>query len=129
MDEPRWVTKAALMAVHGEQLAEHGGAEGVRDVGALEAAVARPRNVLAYGTPDLADLAAALAHGIARGHPFVDGNKRTSLVAAELFLALNGFRLALDDGAVVAIWLSLAAGEVDEAGLAQHLRDALQPLT
>lgn len=127
MREPRWVSKLALLAIHGEQLAEHGGPQGVRDDGALEAALARPRQLLAYGKPDLAALAASLAFGIARNHPFVDGNKRTSLVAAELFLEINGHRIRLDDADVVALWFSLAAGEIDEPGLAERIRAALEP--
>lgn len=122
-----FIGKAVVLAIHGEQLAEHGGAPGVRDEGALESALNRPENQLAYGDPppDMADLAAAYAFGIARNHPFVDGNKRTSLVVAETYLALNGATLEADDAEVVAFWLEIAAGEVEEEAIAEWLRERL----
>ncbi|MEP9379693.1 type II toxin-antitoxin system death-on-curing family toxin [Aquabacter sp. CN5-332] len=129
MDQPRWVSKAVALAIHEEQLAEHGGGEGVRDDGSLEAALSRPRNLLHYGAPDMAAMAASYAYGIAKNHPFVDGNKRTSLVIAELFLALNGFELTLDDATVVTVWCALAAGELTEDELAERIRLALRPMT
>lgn len=124
--EPRWISKAVLLAVHSEQLAEHGGASGIRDEGGLESALARPRQLLTYGEPDLAALAAAYAFGLCGNHPFVDGNKRTSFVITELFLDLNGFRLAMDDAETVTLWLALASGEIEEAALADRLRAAMQ---
>lgn len=119
-----WLSRAVVLAVHEEQLVEHGGAAGLRDTGLLEAALHRPRNLAAYGEPppDLAALAAAYAFGIARDHPFADGNKRTSLVAAETFLALNGLALDVDDVALLATWLALADGTLTETDLAAWLR-------
>ncbi|WP_448189701.1 type II toxin-antitoxin system death-on-curing family toxin [Azospirillum sp. sgz301742] len=113
-----WVDEAVVLAIHDEQLAEHGGASAVRDLTLLQSALARPRHLEAYGAPDAAALAAAYAYGIARNHPFVDGNKRTALVVAELFLALNGYELAADDAACVTAFLALAAGTLDEGALA-----------
>ena len=118
MNEPIWLRLEAILAAHDEQLAEHGGGAGIRDQGLLESALARPLNVRAYGESSLARLAAAYAFGIAKNHPFVDGNKRAALVAAELFLAVNGFDLIADDVEVVKVFLALAAGEVSEEELA-----------
>lgn len=120
-----WVTVAVAMAAHAEQLAEHGGGEGVRDPGLLESAMARPRNLAAYGDPDAADLAAAYAFGIARNHPFVDGNKRTAAVVSETFLMLNGNRLDASDAELVVAFFELAAGELSEAELADWFRARL----
>ena len=117
-----WIDIAVLRAAHDEQLAEHGGGAGTRDEGLLESAVARARNLAAYGEPDLADLAAAYGFGIARNHPFVDGNKRTALVAIELFLLLNGAELQATDVECVLTILDLAAGKLDEAERAAWIR-------
>lgn len=117
-----WIDIAVLRAAHDEQLAEHGGGAGTRDEGLLESAVARARNLAAYGEPDLADLAAAYGFGIARNHPFVDGNKRTALVAIELFLLLNGSELRATDADCVLTILDLAAGKLDEEGLTAWIR-------
>jgi death on curing protein len=117
-----WLDPEVILAVHDEQLAEHGGAAGVRDAGLLESALARPHNLAAYGEPDAAALAAAYGYGLARNHPFVDGNKRSAFVAVELFLALNGFQLEADDGACVVAMLALAAGELEEPEFADWLR-------
>jgi death on curing protein len=114
-----WIDRAVVLAIHDEQLAEHGGQAGVRDRGLLESALARPRNQFGYGESSLARLAAAYAFGISRNHPFLDGNKRTSLVVAELFLELNGLELAASDAACIATFLSLAAGELTEDDLAR----------
>jgi death on curing protein len=111
-----------MRAVHEEQLAEHGGAAGTRDEGLFESALARPRNIAAYGQPDVADLAAAYGFGLARNHPFVDGNKRTAFVAVELFLDLNGHELDASDADCVMTMLAVAAGQMDEAALARWLR-------
>lgn len=111
------------LAVHAEQLAEHGGGEGVRGAGALESAMARPRNLSQYDDSDVAVLAAAYAFGIARNHPFVDGNKRTAAVVAETFLALNGHSLDATDAELVVAILALAAGELSEAELAHWFRE------
>lgn len=126
MTEPRWLPKDLILAIHDRQLAEHGGARGVRDEGLLESALARPLNLFAYGESDAAALAAAYAFGIARNHPFVDGNKRTSFVACELFLAANGFALAASDEECLASMLSLASGEVEEGAFAAWLRENLR---
>jgi len=122
MTEWVWIDPAVVLAVHEEQLAEHGGSPGVRDMGLLESALARPVNLAAYGKPDVAELAASYGFGIARNHPFVDGNKRTAFVSVELFLRLNGYRLSADDSACVLTMLAVAAGEMDEANFADWLR-------
>lgn len=114
MSEPIWVDASVVLAVNDEQLAEHGGISGVRDPGLLESALARPRNRYAYDRASVHALAVSYAHGIAKNHPFFDGNKRTSLVIAELFLYLNGIELTASDEAIVMIWLKLAAGEISE---------------
>jgi len=117
-----WVETRDVLAIHDMQLSEHGGAEGVRDPGLLESALARPRNLAAYGEPDAAALAAAYAFGIEKNHPFVDGNKRTALVVLELFLELNGSVVTADDVACVVVILTLADGSLSEAGLADWVR-------
>ena len=122
-----WIEPAVIVAIHEEQLAEHGGPAGTRDQGLLESALARPLQLAHYGKPDAADLAASHAFGIARNHPFIDGNKRTTFVAAELFLALNGYRLAAEDADCVSHMLTLAGGDLDEASFAAGLRQHLQP--
>jgi death on curing protein len=122
-----WIDKRILTAVHEEQLAEHGGAVGTRDEGLFDSALARPINLAAYGSPDVADLAASYAVGLAKNHPFVDGNKRTAFVAMELFLALNGAELTADDVDCVMTTLDVAAGKIDEAALADWIRKRSQP--
>ncbi|CAM4121429.1 type II toxin-antitoxin system death-on-curing family toxin [Roseateles saccharophilus] len=118
----RWLNADVLQAVHLEQLAEHGGAPGTRDEGLFESALARPQNLALYGEPDVFDLAAAYAVGLAKNHPFIDGNKRTAYVAMELFLVLNGCELTADDASATLTMLSVAAGDIDEPTLAQWLR-------
>lgn len=118
-----WIDSAVLLAVHDEQLAEHGGAAGTRDMGLFESAIARPRQLAHYSEPDAAELAATYAVGLSRNHPFVDGNKRTAFVAAELFLNLNGLELHADDAACVVTMLAVAAGQMDEATFASWLRE------
>jgi death-on-curing protein len=122
-----WIDKAVLLAVHEEQLAEHGGASGTRDMGLFESAIARPQRLAHCGESDAADLAAAYAVGLSRNPPFVDGNKRTAFVAAELFLNLNGLDLHADDAACVWTMLAVAAGQMDEATLARWLREHSAP--
>ncbi len=117
-----WVAVAVAQAAHLEQLAEHGGGEGVRDARLLESAMARLQNLLAYGDPDAAALAAAYAYGIARNHPFTDGNKRTAAVVSETFLVLNGYTLNATDAELVVAFLALAAGELTEEELADWFR-------
>ncbi len=121
-----WLVSAVLYAIHDEQIAEHGGLSGLRDANALESAIAKPQQLAHYGTPDAADLAAAYGVGIARNHPFSDGNKRTAFVAVELFLALNGFELVASDAECVIAMLHLAAGEWDEGDFAPWLRNHIQ---
>lgn len=113
---------AVAEAAHAEQLAEHGGAAGTRDPSMLESAMARPLNLVAYGKADIADLAASYAFGIARNHPFVDGNKRTAAVVSETFLMLNGHSLACSDVELVVTFLALAAGEMSAEQLAAWFR-------
>lgn len=122
-----WIGRSVILAVHDEQLAEHGGASGLRDVGLLDSALARPLNLVAYGAPDIFDLAAAYGVGLARNHPFVDGNKRTAFVATELFLALNGHELTAGDADCVLTMLTVAAGEIDEAAFAAWIRSNVKP--
>lgn len=118
----RWVTKSVVLAIHEQQIAEHGGTAGVRDIGLLESALARPQNLAAYAEPDIAAMAAAYGFGIARNHPFLDGNKRTSYVVALSFLRLNGIDVRADEAPRLDLWLRLAAGEVTEEQLAEWLR-------
>ena len=122
-----WLDAQVMLAVHEEQLAEHGGGSGVRDQGLFDSALNRPLNLAAYGDPDVAALAAVYGFGLARNHAFVDGNKRTAFVAVELFLALNGWRLTADDAACVLTMLALAAGDLREDEFAQWLREHIQP--
>ncbi len=117
-----WIEPAVIRAIHEEQLQEHGGARGIRDAGLLASALARPVNAAAYGKPDAAALAASYGFGIAKNHPFVDGNKRVAFVAVELFLALNGVELIADDASTVEVMLSVAAGAMDEARFADWIR-------
>ncbi len=126
MTEPRWLPKDLILAVHERQLAEHGGAAGVRDDGLLESALARPPNLSSYGESDAAALAGAYAFGIARNHPFVDGNKRTAFVACELFLSANGYELVASDEECLAMMLGIAASEIGEAEFAAWLRENVQ---
>lgn len=120
-----WLDPRVVLAVHGEQLQAHGGPAGVRDRGALEAALMRPLQLWTYQErpqPDVAALAAAYAWGLARNHPFVDGNKRTAFVALELFLVLNGAQLRAPDADCVLTMLALAAGDLSEEALASWIR-------
>ncbi|MGY1519654.1 type II toxin-antitoxin system death-on-curing family toxin [Luteimonas sp. A482] len=119
-----WINKALAMAIHDRQLAEHGGASGVRDDALLDSALARSQQLYAYGDPppDLAALAASLAFGLARNHPFVDGNKRTAAVGCEVFIMLNGGTLQAEDHELYPQYLGLAEGSLDEAGFAAWLR-------
>jgi death-on-curing protein len=120
-----WVVPAVAVAAQEEQLAEHGGAAGLRDAGMLDSALARPINLAAYGEPDAAALAAAYAYGIARNHPFVDGNKRTAVVVSETFLMLNGHSLNATDAELVVAFLALAAGDLSEEELTDWFRQHL----
>ncbi|MBN8938575.1 MAG: type II toxin-antitoxin system death-on-curing family toxin [Rhizobiales bacterium] len=121
--EPVWLTTELVIAMHDRQLREFGGPAGLRDTGSLESALDRPRNKWMYEAPDLAELAAAYAFGIARNHPFVDGNKRAALLALVVFLDLNGIEFDVPEAEFAAIILALAAGEVSEDGLTRWIRD------
>src|SRR6185503_2505113 len=123
-----WLLEETLTAIHHRQIAEHGGSEGLRDEGLLSSALAQPQNLLAYGEPppDLAALAAAYAHGIARNHPFVDGNKRTALVAARTFLLLNAVDLDATQDDKVLTFLALADGAISEEELADWIRKRIK---
>ena len=120
-----WIATEVALAAHAEQLAEHGGGDGIRDAGMLDSAMARPQNLAQYGDPDAAALAAAYAFGIARNHPFTDGNKRTAAVVSETFLMLNGYALGATDAEVVVAFVALAAGELGEDELADWFRQHL----
>jgi death-on-curing protein len=120
--EPTWLTTDIVKAIHSQQIAQHGGADGVREEGLLESALARPRQKHAYGEPDIPEMAAAYAFGIARNHPFIDGNKRTALMAAYVFLRLNGLVLDASEVEAVVTFRDLAAGELDESQLARWLK-------
>lgn len=122
-----WVGKPLALAIHDRQLAEHGGGSGVRDNTLLDSALARPQQLFAYGDPppDLAALAASLAFGLARNHPFVDGNKRTAAVACETFIRLNDAVLQADDLALYPVYIGLAEGSLSETEFAAWLRERL----
>lgn len=124
-----WVAENAIYAIHDEQIAEHGGLAGVRDKALLLSALARPQNLVAYGNPDIADLAAAYAVGIARNHPFLDGNKRTAIVVAGgVFLPLNGYELVADNREIVRVMLAVAEGLMADAELAAWFRTYMKAL-
>jgi death on curing protein len=118
----RWIDRSVLLLLHGESLAEHGGASGLRDEGLLDSALARPVNLAAYGEPDLADLAASYGVGLAKNHAFVDGNKRAAFLAVGLFLALNGHRLVASQADATLTMLHVAAGLLDDKGFAAWIR-------
>lgn len=122
-----WIETAVIVAVHDMQIAEHGGGEGLRDAGLLDSALARPQNLAAYGSPDAAQLAAAYGYGIARNHPFVDGNKRSAFIATKLFLRLNGWDFVAGNVEHVSIMLRLAEGSLSEEEFAVWIRAHLQP--
>ncbi len=122
----KWLRLDAVLAIHQRQIAEHGGGDGVRDLGLLESALARPQNIHTYEPEaDIASLAAAYGFGIAKNHPFVDGNKRTSLVATRTFLLLNGYQLNATQVEKYLTFLSLAEGNLSEDELAQWLRERI----
>ncbi len=117
-----WVPVNAALAIHDEQISEHGGIPGIRDLAVIESALARPRNLIAYGKPDAATLAAAYAFGLCRNHGFFDGNKRTAYVVAETFLDLNGYSMDASDEEVVSTMLAVASGVKPQAQLANWFR-------
>lgn len=122
----RWVDARVVLAIHDRQLAEHGGADGIRDSGAIDSALARPENLAAYGNPDVAELAAAYIYGLAKNHGFVDGNKRTAWVTARVFLADNGLSLDFDAADAVQLMEGVAADRITESELAIWLRSRLR---
>ena len=123
MTEPIWIARADVLMIHDLQLAEHGGAAGLRDQGLLESALARPQQILAYGDPNLSSLAAAYMTGIVRNHPFVDGNKRTGFVTGILFVELNGCRFTASESDATQAMIALAAGQLGEEDFTVWLRD------
>lgn len=126
--EPRWLSRHALLLLHGESLAQFGGAPGLRDEGLLDSALARPLNLLAYEeTADLPRLAAAYASGIVRNHPFTDGNKRAALAGAGVFLALSGLDITAEKAELTAAMLALADGTLPEEAFAAWLREHVHP--
>ena len=127
MSQWKWVNRQVLLLLHDESLAEHGGAPGLRDEGLLDSALARPVNLALYEQPDVASLAASYGVGLAKNHPFVDGNKRAAFLAVGLFLAVNGFRLRATQADATLTVMDVAAGVVDEAAFAQWIREHIQP--
>jgi len=129
MHEPIWIEKQEILLAHARQLAEHGGSDGIRDEGLLESALGKPKNVFAYQEDaDLCRLAASYAYGIARNHPFIDGNKRTALVAAEGFLRFNGLRVVAAKEEKYRTYLNVAAGSLSEEDLTAWFRTHTQPV-
>jgi death on curing protein len=118
----RWISKNALVLLHGESLAEHGGAMGLRDEGMLESALARPQQLAHYGEPDVAALAASYGYGLIKNHAFVDGNKRVAFLAVGMFLYLNGYRLSTSQVDATRTMLALAASELSEEQFAKWIR-------
>ncbi|MBS9719844.1 type II toxin-antitoxin system death-on-curing family toxin [Tianweitania sp. BSSL-BM11] len=125
----KWLSRQAIEIIHNEQVAEHGGLEGLKDENALEAALARPMHKATYGEPDVYELAAAYLFGLARNHPFADGNKRTAYLAAYTFLLLHGLRIKATDAQVITFVRDVAAGEIVEEGIIRFLRDHSAPRT
>ena len=129
----RWISKQALVLLHGESLATHGGSEGMRDEGLLESALMRPQNIVAYADanhpPDAATLAASYGLGIAKNHPFIDGNKRAAILAVGMFLYLNGLRLQASQAEASVTMLAVAAGDISEEAFAAWLREHSVALT
>lgn len=123
MSAPDWLAVDMIVAIHDEQLAIHGGLAGMRDAALLESALDRPRNKWAYESAELPELAAAYGYGIAKNRPFVDGNKRTSLLAIYTFLGINGVDFIVPEADAAAMIFALAAGEVSEDSLARWIRD------
>jgi death-on-curing protein len=122
----RWVNRQALLLLHDESLAEHGGGTGLRDEGLFDSALSRPLNLATYGKPDVADLAASYGVGLAKNHAFVDGNKRVAFLAVGLFLANNGYRLVCTQVEATLTMLAVAAGSMDEKGFAAWLREHVE---
>lgn len=128
MTEYKWLMLDAIIAMNDEQLAEHGGLQGIKDDNALEAALAQPLNKAAYGEPSIFELTAAYCFGIVAGHPFADGNKRMGLLAAYAFLQINGFELTATEGEAFELIIEMAAGGIDQDGAARFFRDHVEPI-
>jgi death-on-curing protein len=122
MNEPEWVDPSVVESFHYEQIREHGGLHGIRDQGMLESALGRPQQLYAYGSPDLCAMGAAYAFGLAKNHPYLDGNKRTAAITCELFLNLNGIEFSVDEVAKYPHYLALASDEHTEESFATWLR-------
>lgn len=127
MNEPKWITKDILLAVHAELLNRFGGLSGIRDEGLLDSAINRPKHLLSYGSPTLLQMAASYAHGIVKNHPFLDGNKRTGFMSAYIFLGVNGWSLQAPEEEAVLETLALAAGETSEEAYAAWLERTSVP--
>lgn len=123
MIAPIWIEEAVVIAIHRRQLAEHGGSDGIRDKGLLESALFRPKNQYNYGNSTIFDLAAAYGYGIAKNHPFIDGNKRTSYVVTRTFLKLNGYDIQASAIEKYQTWMRLASSQINEAELAQWIAE------
>ena len=123
----RWIDRRTLVLLHDESLAEHGGASGLRDETMLRSALARPLHLVSYGSPDVADLAAAYGVGLAKNHPFVDGNKRAAFLSVGLFLALNGQRLVATQAEATLVMFDVAASAMDESSFASWIRGHMAP--
>ncbi len=130
MNDPawRWIREDSVLAIHAAQIAEHGGLGGIRDLTLVQSALARPHNLVAYGDPDAARLAAAYAYGLARNHGFLDGNKRTAFVVALVFLLANGLEMTASDVDSVTTMLAVASGQMDEDSLAEWFRQNIEPV-
>jgi death-on-curing protein len=127
MSDWKWINRQVLLLLHDESLAEHGGASGLRDEELLDSALARPVNLALYTDPDVTSLAASYGVGLAKNHPFIDGNKRAALLSVGLFLAINGYSLRTSQADATLAVLEVAAGDMDEAAFAQWIRGRLQP--
>jgi death-on-curing protein len=125
MTEPRWIPESAVLAIHDQQIATHGGLNGTRDRGVIQSALARPAHIWHYESQDIAVLAAAYAYGLSKNHGFNDGNKRVAFVVAKTFLILNGHDLDADDAEIVRVMLAVADGTMAEAALAEWIRGLL----
>jgi death-on-curing protein len=119
---PQWIDLSVVLAIHEQQIAEHGGSLGIRDLGMIESALGRPQNLLLYNDPDIFDLAAAYGYGLAQNHGFIDGNKRTAYVVTRLFLILNGYDISASALEKVITFSKVGQGEIDQAALASWLR-------
>ena len=123
MIAPIWTEEAVVIAIHRRQLAEHGGSDGIRDQGLLESALLRPKNQFNYSNPNICDLAAAYGYGIAKNHPFIDGNKRTSYVVMRTFLKLNSYDVQASAAEKYKVWIQLADSQIDETDLAKWIKE------